>query len=265
MERELTEDVELAPDVQAVSAAEVPAPETALLDYLQESAVNASARTGRVCSTFVVDYDEAGPEAARAAFGDVLDAAYDGLDPERRQRVVVDSTWSELGGEYDGAQAFVVVRLPSGHAFADRISLPKSESAYGSERYRAFVDRYGGAEALSTLAGERVDVAYDESASRWLLDLSRSDQAESGQHSSLRTGALEAGLYAGVAVVLLAGVASQFGAVGSELLTSTPFVSPLFRVSLLALLGALGMGAVRTAWQRLAGGTRAGTGVDGGG
>lgn len=253
LERELPEDAALR------RREDVPSPDEDLLAYLHAADVNGTSDTGRVCATLIADYDEVDPADVRAAFldavgeADVDDEADVGgevdVDGEDARTRIVESTRALLDADYEGRQAFVGVELPSGHVFADCISLPEEQSHYGSERYRAFVDRFGEPEGHATLVGQRVAIDYDETAERWLLDLEASDDASDEPASrTLLQYALTAGLYALAALVLVGGVAvgGALDPAGGGLLPVTTFVANALAVATAALLVTLVLSVGRT-------------------
>lgn len=241
LERELPEDAALR------RREDVPSPDEDLLAYLHAADVNGTTDTGRVCATLIADYDEVDPADVRAAFLDaVTEADADGEDARTR---IVESTRTLLDADYEGRQAFVGVELPSGHVFADCISLPEEQSHYGSERYRAFVDRFGDPEGHATLVGQRVAIDYDETRERWLLDLEApGDASDEPASRTLLQYALTAGLYALAALVLVGGVAvgSALDPAGGGLLPVTTFVANALAVATAALVVALVLSVGRT-------------------
>lgn len=247
LERELPEDAALR------RREDVPSPDEDLLAYLHAADVNGTSDTGRVCATLIADYDEVDPADVRAAFLDAVgETDVDGetdADGEDARTRIVESTRALLDADYEGRQAFVGVELPSGHVFADCISLPEEQSHYGSERYRAFVDRFGDPEGHATLVGQRVAIDYDETTERWRLDLETpGDASDEPASRTLLQYALAAGLYAFAALVLVGGVAvgSALDPAGGGLLPVTAFVANALAVATAALLVALVLSVGRT-------------------
>lgn len=150
---------------------------------------NTISRTGRVLGAFVVDY------STGTSVGDVREtvrstiAESESVSPETAWSRVVDSSAELLAREYPGVQAIVLVGLPSGDVFADRIPIPERTALEtpGARRYRAFVDEFGDLELLPQLEGERVPIGYSPTAERWVVDLDdgMDDSDEAGRAVSI--------------------------------------------------------------------------------
>lgn len=144
-----------------------------LIDELRAFEENTITRTGTVLGGFVADF------AAEATASDVH-SAVEAIIADARSvptdeawSLITDSSAQLLSREYAGLQVFVLVELPSGDVFVDRFTVPERDDVETTEtrRYDGFVAEHGDLELISQLEGDRVDVAYSATESRWVLDL----------------------------------------------------------------------------------------------
>lgn len=218
-----------------------------LVESLQAFENNTIARTGTVVSGFVVDY-AAGTtptdvrETVRSEIAETTVAT-----TETALERVVDSSETVIEGEYSGVHAFVLVRLPSGHVFVDRIGIPDGADARSPEveRYEAFVEEYGSFELLPELEEEPVPIEHSATADRWMLNLDDSASAAIGGIGPTFPVARRAGVY-GVLAGLFGYGWVQLATVASG--PSIGAVSPrsALLASMVVLLVAFGIDVVRS-------------------
>lgn len=229
---------------RAVESATVADPD--VLEDLRSFENNTISRTGRVIETIVVDYEaETTPRDVEEAVRSALATASGSAETARSR--LVDSSEALLERAYPGVQAFVLVELPSGDAFVDRIAVPERDDLEtpDARRHDAFVAEFGDLETLSQLEGEHVPIGYSSSEGRWIVETDDGPGSDDGSERSFpfvrRAGvyALLSGLFV-YAALSLATVPSAptIGAVGPR---------SLLLASMALLLVGFGIDLVRSA------------------
>lgn len=217
-----------------------------VIDDLAAFERNTISRSGRVVGTLVVDYAAASVSDVRSSVVSTVAEAESASREEARSRLV-DSSRELLARAHPGVQAIVLVRLPSGDVFADRIPVPERSDLETPEtrRHERFVDAFGDVESVAQLEGERVPIEYDASAKRWRIDCGDADGGETGGRPTIsivrRIGVY--GLFSGLFAygwVALGRVSTEptIGAIGPQ---------SLLLASMLLLLVGFGLDLVRSA------------------
>lgn len=207
---------------------------------------NAIARSGRVVETLVVDYAAASVSDVRSSVVTAVAEAESVSREEARSRLV-DSSRELLARAHPGVQAIVLVGLPSGDAFVDRIPVPERSDIDTPEtrRHDRFVAAFGDVESIAQLDGERVPIEYDASANRWRIDCRDAEKDETG---GLPTGSIarRIGAYA-LLFGLFAYAWVAFDRVPTEPTIGAIGPQSLMLASMLLLFVGVGLDLVRSA------------------
>lgn len=139
---------------------------------------NTITETGEVISTILAEYDDgATPDSVEESVVSAVATEQDIGGEEARSRLVA-STRPVLEREYSGTHGFILVELPDGSIFVDRIFYPETTDRETPEvrRHLAFVEQYGSLDTLPQLRGEQVRIRYDPDESRWKIAAMEDDR-----------------------------------------------------------------------------------------
>lgn len=245
--REVEESAERVSEQSSSSGCDEHAESTSIdpdtIRQLRQLERNTIATEGTVIETFLIDY------SAGATPDDAVDAVAAALTDEKSSGLdrLLPESQSVIRSEYERQHAFVLVELPSGECFIDRVFVPDQPDISTPERnrYRSFVSEYGDIDLLAQLEGQQVQIEYD--AGNWQLRLTEEQSEQTVPETLSIAGTV---VFGAVFTVLVA--VGLLAAAGTPTAPSLGAITPrsALLATMLLLLIAGGIEVIRTGLER---------------